>query len=146
MKVLTCVEGETVPKKRRSLAFGFLEITLGLTGAFSPIVAYSFLANGSWRPIFWLPFALNIIAFVLVFFFYRPMNQYIKEEGKTRWDQLKETDWLGNTLFIGGVVLFLVGLSFGGTTFPWYAYAPSQVRQHTYMVTGNPPVRLCRFC
>ncbi|GAB7356262.1 hypothetical protein MBLNU459_g7073t1 [Dothideomycetes sp. NU459] len=114
----TCL-GEIIPNKRRSLAFGFVETSLGTVAAFSAIIAYAFIENGSWRPIFWLPFAINILAFVLIFFFYRPMNQYIREEGKTQWDQLKETDFIGNFAFVAGVVLFLVGLSFGGTTFPW---------------------------
>ena len=47
------------------------------------------------------------------------MNQYIREEGKTRWDQVKETDFIGCFLFAAGLTLFLLGISFGGSTFPW---------------------------
>lgn len=49
------------------------------------------------------------------------MNQYIHEEGKSRLDQVRESDWIGIFLFIAGIVLVLVGISFGGTKYPWYA-------------------------
>lgn len=55
----------------------------------------------------------------LVFLFYHPINQYIHEEGKTALDQLKEIDWIGCLLFVVGIVVFLMGISFGGGTFPW---------------------------
>jgi hypothetical protein len=53
--------------------------------------------------------------------FYHPINQYITEEGKTRWKQVKSFDYIGISLFTASLVLFLLGLSFGGTTYPWYA-------------------------
>ena len=52
--------------------------------------------------------------------FYHPVNQYIIEEGKTRRGQVKDLDWIGLLLFGSGLVLFLLGLSFGGTKFPWF--------------------------
>jgi hypothetical protein len=51
--------------------------------------------------------------------FYHPINQYITKEGKTRWQQVKSFDYTGISLFTAGLVLFLLGLSFGGATYPW---------------------------
>lgn len=64
--------------------------------------------------------AINIISFLLVFFFYHPKNQFIHEEGRTVWDQVKDMDWVGVFLVTAGVVLFLLGVSFGGSKYPWY--------------------------
>lgn len=114
----TCF-GEIVPKKHRPLAFGVMETVFGLASAFSPVIAYSFVAEGYFRGIFWVPFAMQAVSIPLVFFFYRPMNQYIKEAGKTRFNQLMECDFIGTFLFVVGSVLFLVGLSFGGGQYPW---------------------------
>jgi hypothetical protein len=55
----------------------------------------------------------------LVFFFYHPVNQYIHEEGKTVWQQALSLDWVGTILLISGLVLFLLGITFGGGQFPW---------------------------
>ena len=63
---------------------------------------------------------MDCTSLLLVFFFYHPLNQYIHEEGKTAWGQVKETDFGGCFLFISGIVLFLLGISFGGNQFPWY--------------------------
>lgn len=35
------------------------------------------------------------------------------------WDGIKAIDWLGTVLIIGGVIMFLLGLQFGGVTQPW---------------------------
>lgn len=65
---------------------------------------------------------LNGLALVMVVFFYHPVNQYIIEEGKTKWQQVKSLDWIGVFLFATGLVLFLLGLSFGGTKYPWFDF------------------------
>ncbi|EXJ90159.1 hypothetical protein A1O3_03228 [Capronia epimyces CBS 606.96] len=111
--------GEIVPKRDRGLAFGFLQQSLGAAAAFGPVIAYGFINNGSWRPVYWLPFALDATSFILVFFYYHPMNQYIHEVGKTTWGQFRETDFIGTFLYMSGVVVFLLGISFGGQLFPW---------------------------
>jgi len=35
------------------------------------------------------------------------------------WDGLKAIDWIGALSIVGGTVMFLLGLEFGGVTFPW---------------------------
>ena len=62
---------------------------------------------------------MDTLALVLIFFFYRPINQHILEEGKTQWGQVKELDFMGLVLFTAGAVLFLLGISFGGSQFLW---------------------------
>jgi hypothetical protein len=38
---------------------------------------------------------------------------------KTRLELLKAFDWIGLILFMGGLVVFLIGLSWGGSVHPW---------------------------
>jgi hypothetical protein len=73
----------------------------------------------TWRDFFWITFALNGMSLIMCILFYHPVNQYITEEGRTRWQQVKSFDFTGIGLFTSGLVLFLLGLSFGGSTFPW---------------------------
>jgi hypothetical protein len=73
----------------------------------------------TWRSAYWVALALNGTGFFLVLFFYHPQNQYILEEGKTRLGQLKSLDFTGLFLFTAGLILFLMGLSFGGVKYPW---------------------------
>lgn len=36
---------------------------------------------------------------------------------------MKQTDWVGATLFVGSMTSFLVGLSWGGIQYPWKSAA-----------------------
>lgn len=56
----------------------------------------------------------------MVFLFYHPRDQYIKEEGKTRLQEAADLDWVGFFLCAAGFCLFLLGISFGGAQLPWY--------------------------
>lgn len=67
----------------------------------------------------WLCSILDGCSLMGVFIFYRPVNQYIREEGATRLQQLMSTDWVGIFLWMAGLVLFLLGISFGSTRYPW---------------------------
>jgi hypothetical protein len=39
--------------------------------------------------------------------------------GKSKMKQLKTLDWVGIFLFSGGLVVFLIGMNWGGSTYPW---------------------------
>ncbi|EFX00504.1 trichothecene efflux pump [Grosmannia clavigera kw1407] len=112
---------ELVPKKTRFLALGIFQATLAPSSAFAPVIAYSFVVHtkATWRGAYWLPFSLDVAALVLVFIFYRPQNQYIRVQGKTQLQQLLGLDWVGNFLLVSGLVLLLMGISLGGSRFPW---------------------------
>lgn len=93
-------------------------------------IAYGFIGPlGTWRPVFWVPFGLDCIAITLVFFFYHPINQYIHEEGKSALAQVLELDFVGLLIWIAGIVLFLLGISFGGGKYPWYVYSVDPVEE-----------------
>lgn len=111
--------GEIVPRKTRPLAIGLFEASVSPGGATGALIAFAMVKNSTWRNFFWLNFALNGASLILCILFYHPVNQYIVEEGKTRWQQIQRFDFLGIFLFAAGLVLFLLGLSFGGTTYPW---------------------------
>ncbi|KAK1762784.1 trichothecene efflux pump [Phialemonium atrogriseum] len=111
--------GELVPKRSRGFALGIFQLSLLPAAGFSPIIGNAMVKHASWRYVYWLPFAMDCLCLVLVFFFYHPINQYIKEENKTRLQQAMSLDWVGFFLLLSGLVLFLLGISFGGNVFPW---------------------------
>jgi hypothetical protein len=43
----------------------------------------------------------------------------VYEGRKTKTQVLKEFDYIGLVLFIGGLLVFLIGLSWGGSVHPW---------------------------
>jgi MFS family permease len=111
---------EMVPKRYRGFAIGMFELACVPPGAFGPIMGNAIAYYTTWRWAYWVPFILNCVSFVMVFLFYHPKNQYIREEGKSRLQELVDMDWIGFFLCATGLCLFLLGISFGGSQLPWY--------------------------
>lgn len=62
---------------------------------------------------------LNVLSTITLYFFYHPPSTGKRLEGRTKWQALKALDWTGLVLLNIGVILFLVPLSLGGSTYPW---------------------------
>jgi hypothetical protein len=55
----------------------------------------------------------------MYFFFYFPPTFHMKFSNRTKMQQLKDLDYFGVFLFAAGLLLFLMGLSWGGSVYPW---------------------------
>jgi Fungal trichothecene efflux pump (TRI12) len=108
------------PLARSLVGCKTLHPVVSIQDPYSHIAGYALIKFRTLRDAYWISFSLNGIGFLLVLFFYHPQNQYILEEEKTRWGQVKSLDYVGLFTFTGGLVLFLMGISFGGVTYPWY--------------------------
>ncbi len=113
---------EIVPNHYRVMAVGGLDTSLALAFS-SPVVAYAIAGSYpvGWRGAYWYMFSFHVFAFVMLVLFYRPPDYEMKhrEDGKTRLQMLAELDYVGLFLFLAGGVLFLLGINFGGRTYPW---------------------------
>ena len=116
-----CVQ-EIVPNKHRIVTIGCMDASLAVAFV-SPVVAYAFIAHQSigWRGGYWYMFAFHVFAFLMSFLFYKPPTFDMKHyhDGKTKMELLLEIDYVGVFLFVAGSVLFLMGVNFGGRTYPW---------------------------
>jgi len=68
---------------------------------------------------YYMMIIINAISGLLFFFFYYPPTFEMKFQNRTKKQQLKDFDYIGTALFIAGFVLFLLGLSWGGSVYPW---------------------------
>lgn len=96
------------------------------TPVFGPIIARLFIQNtaAGWRWSYYLGIILSGITVILYQFLYHPPTyDQLHVQGKTKWQQFKELDFVGIFLFIAGIIVFLIGLSWGGTTYPWKSAA-----------------------
>ncbi|KAF2806812.1 putative major facilitator superfamily transporter [Mytilinidion resinicola] len=115
---LTALAGvaEIVPVNRRGLYLGLVTICIV---PFSPYVMYSQLlsTHSTWRWGMWITVILNGIACVGTACTYFPKR--VNSEKPSRWEILKEIDYIGGITSITGLTLFLVALQSGGYTHPW---------------------------
>ncbi|KAF2115908.1 fungal trichothecene efflux pump [Lophiotrema nucula] len=120
------VLGELVPNKHRGPIVTLVFLSSLPFAVFGPIIARLFIQNtaAGWRWSYYLGIILSGITVILYQFLYHPPRyDQLHVGGKTKWQQFKELDFVGIFLFIAGVIVFLIGLSWGGTTYPWKSAA-----------------------
>jgi len=112
---------ELVPMKYRYIANGILYIWQIPGTGFAPAVSQSLIQTSAlgWRSIFWLLTALNGGSMICWFIFYHPPTFQDKYGAVGRMKLVKNFDYVGAFLYAVGLVLFLLGLSWGGSTYPW---------------------------
>ncbi|KAK1218774.1 hypothetical protein PQX77_018519 [Marasmius sp. AFHP31] len=97
---------------------GVYNAIVGLAWAFAaavgPLVGGALADQGQWRWLFYLNLPICGVAVLAVIFILRlPTPQ------GTLSSKLKKMDWIGNFLIITSTTVFIIGLSWGGATYPW---------------------------
>ncbi|GAM88163.1 hypothetical protein ANO11243_061940 [Dothideomycetidae sp. 11243] len=98
----------------RSLYLGCLEVMWAIAGGTGPVLGGFFTERVSWRWIFWISLPISGTSFLLLFCFldvYNPRTPLLPG--------LKAIDWAGSASMLGVMSMLLLGLDFGGATFPW---------------------------
>ncbi|KAA8645956.1 hypothetical protein EYZ11_011197 [Aspergillus tanneri] len=98
----------------RPMYYGLFGSTWAIAGALGPIIGGAFTTNVTWRWCFYLNLPIGGFSFVMLLLFLKI------EAGKTPLlAGLRSIDWSGVLLMIGGTLMFLFGLEFGGVSYPW---------------------------
>ncbi|CAK7200733.1 hypothetical protein SEUCBS139899_003432 [Sporothrix eucalyptigena] len=114
--------GELVPNKHRGIVASVCFMSSLPFAVFGPVIARAFInyTTSGWRWSYYLGIIINVVTVLLFFFLYHPPTyDQLHIAGKTKWHAVREIDYIGIFLFVVGCVLFLVGLSWGGQTYPW---------------------------
>ncbi|EXJ92018.1 hypothetical protein A1O3_00568 [Capronia epimyces CBS 606.96] len=112
---------EIVPMKYRFIGTASGYLFALPTSGFGAAVAISLAAKspGGWRWVYYLMMILDGIALFFFYFFYHPPTFKMKQGERSKLQMLKDLDFVGMFLFSVGIVIFLLGLSWGGVTEPW---------------------------
>lgn len=75
--------------------------------------------NSSWRTIFYVAIGQFAISIISLFICYHPPTFEQLHHKYTKIELLKETDVVGSLLWMAGVLMFVLGISWGGGYFAW---------------------------
>ncbi|KAF2735572.1 fungal trichothecene efflux pump [Polyplosphaeria fusca] len=117
--------GELVKNKHRPMVMSLIFATSAPIATFGPQIARAFVLNPNlgWRWTYYLNIIVVGLAVILLFFCYHPPNFRMLHEHKSKKEQMKELDYVGMFLWTAGLVLFLMGISWGGGLYPWKSAA-----------------------
>ncbi|OJT04410.1 hypothetical protein TRAPUB_4866 [Trametes pubescens] len=108
------IMADLVPLAERGVYQGFIVLVWALAAGVGPVIGAVLAQKASWRWLFYLNLPLTGIAFALVSFFL-----HVRSPPGSIWQKLARVDWLGNFLMAAGSTLALLGLTWGGVSYPW---------------------------
>ncbi|KAM0752456.1 iron permease [Meredithblackwellia eburnea MCA 4105] len=107
---------DLVPLAERGAFFGILGATWSIASAIGPPIGGAFANAGQWRWLFYMNIPLCGIALVFVVLFLK-----IKTPDTTLQEKLEQMDYL-NVVFVAGSTATILGLTWGGSAYPWSSY------------------------
>ncbi|KAK1965180.1 major facilitator superfamily transporter [Colletotrichum sublineola] len=100
--------------RQRGVYFGVLGMVWAVASAVGPVVGGVFTSEVTWRWCFYINLPISGVGIVVLFFVLKLHNPRTPAlEG------LRAIDWVGTLTIIGGTLMFLFGLEFGGVSYPW---------------------------
>ncbi|KAH6900344.1 major facilitator superfamily-domain-containing protein [Thelonectria olida] len=100
--------------RNRGMYFGILGMVWALASAVGPVLGGVFTSKVTWRWCFYINLPISGVAFFVLIFVLKLHNPKTPmKEG------ILAIDWAGSILIIGGTLMWLLGLEFGGVTYPW---------------------------
>ncbi|OAL29462.1 hypothetical protein AYO20_09199 [Fonsecaea nubica] len=117
----TVAISELVPNKHRPLWISGIFLSPIEFAGFGPVIAQTLAEKtaAGWRWSYYLNIIVTGLAVILFFFCYHPPSfRQLHLDRSTR-RQLARQDFVGLFLFTGGLIIFLMGLSWGGILYPW---------------------------
>lgn len=85
-----------------------------IAGSIGPILGGALTEKASWNWIFWLNTPISGLTFIMLLIFLDVHNPRTSVK-----DGLKSVDWFGSLSILAFTLMLLLGLEFGGATFPW---------------------------
>ncbi|KAI1347581.1 major facilitator superfamily domain-containing protein [Xylaria sp. FL0043] len=108
------VIGDIFPLNIRSVFYGVIGGVWAVAAATGPLIGGALTESLSWRWCFYINLPLDGLAFLIIFFFLD-----LKTPRTPLLEGLKAIDWVGSILIVGGTIMFLFGLQYGGVQAPW---------------------------
>ncbi|EXJ56035.1 hypothetical protein A1O7_08966 [Cladophialophora yegresii CBS 114405] len=115
--------GELVPMKYRFIGTAYACFCCIPFSGLAPAIANSLATRANWRWCYYLMIIFNGLSMGSYLLFYHPPTFGMKHSRKEKLRMIRNFDYIGIFLFTSGMVLFLLGISWGGNVYPWKSAA-----------------------
>ncbi|RMZ77829.1 hypothetical protein DV737_g4181, partial [Chaetothyriales sp. CBS 132003] len=108
----------SVPLARRPMYMGLVGSIFGIDSVCGPIIGGAFTSSsGGWRWCFYFNLPVGALTFISLIFFFKPPKR--DTHPGTFLERVFDLDLIGNLLLVTAVMMLLLALQFGGSTYPW---------------------------
>jgi hypothetical protein len=113
--------GEVVPNRYKIASMSLVTLPCIVSVGFGAYIALKLINDGpGWRWIYYIYLILMSVATIFQYLFYNPPTfQQLHGGKRTVWQEVKRIDFVGTFLLTTGVMMFLLGISWGGQPAPW---------------------------
>lgn len=100
--------------RERPMYYAFFGVVWAVAGCLGPVIGGALTQEVTWRWCFYINLPTGGVSLVILFFL---LN--IESPKTPLIAGLRSIDWLGTLTIIGGTIMLLFGLEFGGVSYPW---------------------------
>jgi hypothetical protein len=117
------VMGELVPMKYRLAGNAFCYLFCIPGSGIAPVISTSFIQyhpNVGWRGCYYVLIGIQLSSFLCWVLFYHPPSFKMKHgQNASVFTYVKNFDYAGTALYTGGLLVFMMGLNWGGSVYAW---------------------------
>ena len=108
---------DIIPLRQRPLYVGVNQISWAFGSITGPLIGGLLAQHTTWRWIFYLNFPFCGIGFMTA-----PLVLRLHVERGSVKERLLSVDWVGGFLFVASTCSFLIGVTWGGSDYPWSSW------------------------
>ncbi|CAI7591596.1 unnamed protein product [Penicillium glandicola] len=114
LSLVSIVVGDLFSQRDRGKYYGIVGMVWAVAFTLGPLIGGAFTKQVSWRWCFYVNLPISGTAFIIILFMLKletPKTPFLAG--------IKAIDWTGTLALVGGILMLLLGLQFGGTVHPW---------------------------
>lgn len=104
--------------KKRGKYYGILSSSIGLANCTGPLILAGFIKGSTWRTFYYIMPGVCLLVAASIYFVVNK-NRKNKQEILTRREKFKKIDYLGFIFSSAALILLLIPISGGGSTYKW---------------------------